>query len=98
DPLPVTGETIFQIGSISKTFVGVLAAQLETEGLLDLNAPVAPLLRDLGSIDHRITMRHLLTHSSGIDAQYMIGRARELLRMVPTTASRPRFSTMPMTH
>jgi len=80
DPLPVTGETIFQIGSISKTFVGVLAAQLETEGLLDLNAPVAPLLRDLGSIDHRITMRHLLTHSSGIDAQYMIGRARELLK------------------
>lgn len=80
DPLPITGETIFQIGSISKTFVGVIAAQLETEGLLDLNAPVAPLLRDLGGIDHRITMRHLLTHSSGIDAQYMIGRARELLK------------------
>lgn len=79
NPLPVDGATIFQVGSISKTFVGVIAAQLHTEGLLDLDDPVAPLLRDLGGIDHRITTRHLLTHSSGIDAQYMIGSARELL-------------------
>lgn len=78
-PLPVTGDTIFQIGSISKTFVGVIAAQLEKEGLLDIDAPVAPLLADLGPLDGRITMRHLLTHGSGIDAQYMIGRAHELL-------------------
>ena len=78
-PLPVTGETIFQVGSISKTFVGLIAAQLEAEGVLDIDAPVAPLLADLGALDPRITMRHLLTHGSGIDAQYMIGRAQELL-------------------
>lgn len=78
-PLPVDADTIFQIGSISKTFVGVIAAQLEDEKLLDLDAPVAPLLADLGPLDERITMNHLLTHSAGIDAQYMIGSARELL-------------------
>ncbi|MDQ4214536.1 serine hydrolase domain-containing protein [Microbacterium capsulatum] len=78
-PLPVTGDTIFQVGSISKTFVGLIAAQLEAEGLLDIEAPIAPLLADLGALDPRITMRHLLTHGSGIDAQYMIGRAGELL-------------------
>lgn len=78
-PLPVTGDTIFQIGSISKTLVGVIAAQLEAEGALDIDAPVAPLLEGLGRLDPRITMRHLLTHGSGIDAQYMIGRAHELL-------------------
>ncbi|MGO3147017.1 MAG: serine hydrolase domain-containing protein [Leucobacter sp.] len=78
-PLPVTENTIFQIGSVSKTFVGLIAAQLEADGLLDIDAPVAPLLEDLGALDPRITMRHLLTHGSGIDAQYMIGRARELL-------------------
>ena len=78
-PLPVTGDTIFQVGSISKTFVGLIAAQLETEGLLDIDAPVAPLLADRGALDPRITMRHLLTHGSGIDAQYMIGQAHELL-------------------
>src|SRR5699024_12287618 len=78
-PIPITGDTSVQVGSIPKTFVGIIAAQLETEGRLDINAPVAPLLRDLGNVDHRITMRHLLTHSSGIDAQYMIGDARQIL-------------------
>ncbi|WP_217136306.1 serine hydrolase domain-containing protein [Leucobacter chinensis] len=78
-PLPVTGDTIFQVGSISKTFVGVVAAQLVNEGMLDIDKPVAPLLADLGPLDRRITMRHLLTHSAGIDAQYMIGNARQLL-------------------
>lgn len=78
-PLPVDADTVFQIGSISKTFVGIIAAQLEQEGVLDLGAPVAPLLADLGPLDERITLEHLLTHSAGIDAQYMIGRARELL-------------------
>jgi len=78
-PLHVDEHTIFQVGSISKTFVGVIAAQLDSEGVLLLDDPVAPLLRDLGPIDHRITMRHLLTHSSGIDAQHMIGSAREIL-------------------
>ena len=78
-PLPVTGDTIFQVGSISKTFVGLIAAQLGDEGVLDIDAPVVPLLEDRGRLDPRITMRHLLTHGSGIDAQYMIGRAHELL-------------------
>lgn len=78
-PLPVDGETIFQIGSISKTFVGVIAAQLEEEGTLDIDEPVAGLLMDLGTLDPRVTMRHLLTHSAGIDAQHMIGGARALL-------------------
>lgn len=78
-PLPVDGDTIFQVGSISKTFVGSIVAQLEKEGLIDIDAPVAPILEDLGPLDPRITMRHLLTHRSGIDAQYMIGRASELL-------------------
>lgn len=78
-PLAVDGDTVFQVGSISKTFVGIVAAQLEREGLLDIEAPVAPVLADLGPLDPRITMRHLLTHGSGIDAQYMIGRAHELL-------------------
>ncbi|MFK4730707.1 serine hydrolase domain-containing protein [Agromyces mediolanus] len=78
-PLPVDGDTVFQIGSISKTLLGVIVAQLEAEGLVELDAPVAPLLAGLGRLDPRITLAHLITHRSGIDAQYMIGRAHELL-------------------
>lgn len=79
NPLVIDGDTIFQVGSISKTFVGSIVARLEKEGLIDIDAPVAPILEDLGALDRRITMRHLLTHRSGIDAQFMIGRAAELL-------------------
>lgn len=78
-PLPVDADTIFQVGSISKTFVGSIVARLEREGLIDIDMPIAPILEDLGPLDPRITMRHLLTHRSGIDAQYMIGQAAELL-------------------
>lgn len=79
NPLAVDGDTVFQVGSISKTFVGSIVARLEKEGLIDIDAPVAPILEDFGALDPRITMRHLLTHRSGIDAQFMIGRASELL-------------------
>lgn len=79
DPLPVTAETIFQIGSVSKTFVGVIAGQLEQEGRLDLEWPVVRVLGPECGLDERILIRHLLTHASGIDAQYMIGSARALL-------------------
>jgi len=79
DPLSVTAETIFQIGSVSKTFVGVIAGQLEQEGRLDLEWPVVRVLGPECGLDERILIRHLLTHASGIDAQYMIGSARALL-------------------
>ena len=79
NPLQVDEHTIFQVGSISKTFVGVVVAQLAREGVLDIDEPVAPMLADLGPLDPRITMRHLLTHGSGIDAQHMIGAAPTLL-------------------
>lgn len=79
DPLAVSADTIFQIGSISKTFVGVVVSQLINEGRLSLDWPVVRVLGPECGLDERILVRHLLTHSSGIDAQYMIGSARALL-------------------
>lgn len=57
--------------SIGKTFVGATAAALAEEGALDLDAPIARWLGDrpwfarLPNHD-RITLRHLLTHRSGL--------------------------------
>lgn len=74
DPLPVTDTTIFQIGSISKTFAGTAALSLVGAGALDLDAPVRSYVPDLvlstPEVTEAVTMRHLLTHTSGWVGDY----------------------------
>ncbi|MFF5503978.1 serine hydrolase domain-containing protein [Streptomyces roseolus] len=55
----------FRIGSVSKTFSTVVLLQLVEEGRLELDAPVDRYLPGLLP-DERITVRHLLTHRSGL--------------------------------
>jgi len=74
DPQPVTEETIFQIGSISKTFVATAAMVLIDQGRLDLDEPVRSYLPELRlsteELTAAVTMRHLLTHTSGWVGDY----------------------------
>jgi CubicO group peptidase (beta-lactamase class C family) len=69
NPLDVTPETLFQIGSITKTFTGTAAMCLVEQGTLDLDAPLRAYLPELKLRDEdvasRATMRHLLTHTGG---------------------------------
>lgn len=69
--VPVTTDSLFQIGSISKVWTATLVMQLADEGLLDLDAPLVTVLPELRLSDpdvtKEVTMRHLLTHTSGID-------------------------------
>lgn len=64
-------DTLVQIGSISKTHTATLVMQLVEEGLVDLDAPIRTVLPDFALADQQaaetVTMRHLLTHTSGID-------------------------------
>ncbi|SCE99117.1 CubicO group peptidase, beta-lactamase class C family [Micromonospora viridifaciens] len=78
-PLAVTGDTIFQVGSISKTLLGVVIGKLLQRGKVELDAPVHVLFPADAGIDPRITLRHTITHTSGIDAQNMIADAPRLL-------------------
>ncbi|MGW6539398.1 serine hydrolase domain-containing protein [Streptomyces sp. NPDC055051] len=55
----------FRIGSVSKTFSTVVLLQLVEEGRLALDEPVNRYLPGLLP-DDRITVRHLLTHRSGL--------------------------------
>ena len=69
NPLPVTDETIFQIGSITKTVTATLLLRLVEQGLLELDARVRAYLpgfrvRDESAAE-RVTVRHLLTHVAG---------------------------------
>jgi CubicO group peptidase (beta-lactamase class C family) len=70
--IPVVHETLFEIGSIGKTFTAVAVLRLADEGALNLDAPVAEYLpwfavpQPAGAPP--ITIAHLLSHTAGIVA------------------------------
>ena len=66
--IAVNERHLFQIGSITKSFVALVLLQMRDEGKLDLQTPVLDYLPQL-PIDARfgpITIHHLLTHTSGL--------------------------------
>lgn len=66
---PVTGDTLFQIGSITKVFTATVIMQLVDEGRLHLDEPVRRVLPSFRLQDQTATetvsLRHLLTHTTG---------------------------------
>ena len=68
-PLGVDADTLFQIGSISKTFAATLAALLAQRGRLDLDAPLTDYLPGFqvsdADVTKRVTPRHLFSHNAG---------------------------------
>ena len=64
--VPVTDSTVFEIGSISKQFVSAAAMILVQENKLGLDDPIHQYLPDLPSEWLGVTVRQLLTHTSGI--------------------------------
>ncbi len=68
---PVRRDTLFQIGSITKVFLTTLVMQLVEQGLVALDEPVATVVPEFQPADpiarDTITLRHLLTHTSGIE-------------------------------
>ena len=67
---PITENTIFETGSVSKTFAAVLAHMLEQQGELSLSDPVNIHLPDGVQVPafngNEITLWHLATHTSGL--------------------------------
>src|ERR1041385_4445391 len=66
--LGVVPETMFEIGSISKSFVSLALMQLHEEGKLDLNKPITEYLPwlKINSKFEPITIHHILTHTAGL--------------------------------
>ncbi len=72
---PITPDSLFHIGSISKSFASIVILQLVDEGKLDLHAPVKDYLPwfEIKSAFKPITLHHLLTHTGGIITGTEIG-------------------------
>ncbi|MGE5222831.1 MAG: serine hydrolase domain-containing protein, partial [Omnitrophica WOR_2 bacterium] len=73
---PVSGKTLFQIGSISKTFTATVAMKFIEESRLDLQLPVRNYIPYFKVADEtvssEVTPYHLLTHSAGWDGDLFL--------------------------
>jgi CubicO group peptidase (beta-lactamase class C family) len=67
---PATLDTVYDLASLTKPLVtGLLLALLVERGAVGLDAPVSEYLPEFGADDKRaVTVRHLLTHTSGLPA------------------------------
>jgi CubicO group peptidase (beta-lactamase class C family)/D-alanyl-D-alanine dipeptidase len=73
---PATAETVHRVGSVSKLFTDIAVMQLVEEGRLDLDAPVSRVLPEFapGNPFHSpITLRHLMSHRSGLVREPPVG-------------------------
>lgn len=64
--IPNDGDTKFRLGSVTKQFTAVAIMVLSERGLVDLDAPVKTYLTDAPAAWDGVTIRHLLTHTSGV--------------------------------
>lgn len=62
----VTPEMNFRVGSITKQFTSAAILQLQEAGKLSIDDPIGKYYRDAPPAWAKITLRHLLTHTSGI--------------------------------
>jgi CubicO group peptidase (beta-lactamase class C family) len=94
---PVTTATLFNIGSISKSFTALAVAQLVDQHQVDLDAPVIRYIPDLRLSDPQatqaVTLRQLLSHTSGLPAD------EQWPQQVPATRDGivSEFASMPIT-
>ncbi|HMZ80868.1 MAG TPA: serine hydrolase domain-containing protein [Acidobacteriota bacterium] len=63
---PVTPDTLFQIGSITKTFTAVGVLGLVTDGKLKLDVPIGKYVQGLNPKLAQVTLHQLLSHTAGI--------------------------------
>src|SRR5690348_2580039 len=76
----VTADSLFQVGSITKVWTATMIMQLVDEGQLSLDTTVAEVLPGVrlgaGDVSGQVTVRHLLTHTSGIDGDIFTDTGR----------------------
>ena len=70
NPLPVDQDTLYVLGSVTKTYTATALMRLAAGGQVELEAPVRRYVPELRLADQRtaaqITVRHLLNHTSGL--------------------------------
>lgn len=101
---PATTDTVYQCGSMTKTWTALAFMQLLDEGLVDLDEPVRAYLPGFTVADAeataKVTPRHLLYHAGGIEEAYGDpGEGDDVYeRMVANIADAPQVFPVGRTH
>ncbi|MCZ1010720.1 serine hydrolase domain-containing protein [Streptomyces lydicus] len=101
---PATTDTVYQCGSMTKTWTALAFMQLVDEGRVDLDEPVRTYLPGFTVADPgtsaRVTPRHLLQHTNGIEEAYGDPGEDEdvYARMVENIADAPQVFPLGHTH
>jgi CubicO group peptidase (beta-lactamase class C family) len=72
DDVPITPATVFHVASMSKQFTAASIFLLAQQGKLSLDDDVHKYIPELPDFGERITLRHLLHHTSGIRDQWSL--------------------------
>jgi CubicO group peptidase (beta-lactamase class C family) len=72
--IPIHKETSFHVASVSKQFTAFAILLLEDEGKLSLEDDIRIYLPEMHKFEHKITIRHLLNHTSGLKDKYNLLR------------------------
>ncbi|WP_435591720.1 serine hydrolase domain-containing protein [Nocardia sp. bgisy118] len=76
NPQPVDSDTLFQLGSVTKTYTATALMRLAAQGRVELDAPVRTYLPELALADEdaatRITVANLLNHTAGLDWNLLV--------------------------
>ncbi|MCP4302695.1 MAG: beta-lactamase family protein, partial [Gammaproteobacteria bacterium] len=85
--VPASRDTVFRIGSISKSYTALAVLQLVEQGKVNLDAKVSNYLPDVEQPSSEVTIRQLLTHTSGVPTYTDQSETRPLLEWTDPTRS-----------
>ena len=94
--VPVTADTVFEIGSITKQFTATAVLMLVEEGKVALDDPIAKHLPGVPQPWSGITVRHLLNHSSGIQNYLTVSGLPDLTRLTHDQIAAVFFDRLPL--
>lgn len=78
--IPMPGDAVFEIGSVTKQFTAAAILQLAGKDSLDLNADITEYLPEFNSRGHRLTVKNLLHHTSGLRSYTAMARFHDMGR------------------
>lgn len=74
--VPITDSTKFVVGSIAKQFTAFSILLLEDEGKLSIDDDIIKYLPELNLLEHKITIKQLINHTSGFRNTYDLNSLR----------------------